>query len=62
MGCQRLVGSPHGDRVAPRLRPGTALVDVKLRISDNLGLMVPETQDDIQARNAALQLAECGHG
>ncbi|MET7464802.1 FAD-dependent monooxygenase [Nonomuraea sp. NPDC005501] len=30
------------------------LVDVKVQISDNLGMMVPETQDDIQARNAAL--------
>ncbi|GAA4630552.1 FAD-dependent monooxygenase [Actinoallomurus vinaceus] len=30
------------------------LVDIKVQISDNLGLMMPQTQDDIQARNAAL--------
>jgi 2-polyprenyl-6-methoxyphenol hydroxylase-like FAD-dependent oxidoreductase len=34
------------------------LVDVKLQISDNLGLMVPETQDDIHARNAALTASQ----
>lgn len=30
------------------------LVDTKLEIGDNLGMMAPETQDDIQARNTAL--------
>jgi 2-polyprenyl-6-methoxyphenol hydroxylase-like FAD-dependent oxidoreductase len=34
------------------------LVDTKLQIEDNLGLMVPETQNDIQARNAALAVSQ----
>ena len=34
------------------------LVDIKLQINDNLGLMVPETEDDIQARNAALTASQ----
>jgi 2-polyprenyl-6-methoxyphenol hydroxylase-like FAD-dependent oxidoreductase len=49
-----LAGGDHGEAFRRYEEQHRELVDVKLRISDNLGLMVPETQDDIEARNAAL--------
>ncbi|WP_433418025.1 FAD-dependent monooxygenase [Microtetraspora malaysiensis] len=49
-----LAGGDHQEAFRRYEEQQRELVDIKLRISDNLGLMAPETQDDIDARNAAL--------
>jgi 2-polyprenyl-6-methoxyphenol hydroxylase-like FAD-dependent oxidoreductase len=50
----KLAGADHRDAFRRYEEQHRELVDIKLQISDNLGLMAPETYDDIQARNAAL--------
>ncbi|MGN9844904.1 hypothetical protein ACTMTI_42940 [Nonomuraea sp. H19] len=57
-GATELAGADHREAFRRYEDQQRKLVDIKMQISDNLGLMVPETHDDIQARNAALTASQ----